>query len=204
MIGNLTIREDAGQQFVSLSGITAGIGENQLLTITANSSNKSLILNPTVTYSAPGPTGSLNFTPIANIFGSATIIVTVSDGQPANSTVSQSFIVMVDAVNDAPSFVKGADQVVDAGAVPRTVAGWATGISAGPGEEASQGVAFIVTNDMNSLFAEQPSIAVDGTLSYTPAADAHGVATVTVTLQDDGGTANGGVDTSDARPSRSR
>ena len=35
-----------------------------------------------------------------------------------------------------------------------------------------------------------------GTLTYTPAANANGVATVTVRLKDDGGTANGGVDTS--------
>ena len=34
------------------------------------------------------------------------------------------------------------------------------------------------------------------TLTYTPAANANGLATVTVRLKDDGGTANGGVDTS--------
>src|SRR5207253_345752 len=35
-----------------------------------------------------------------------------------------------------------------------------------------------------------------GTLTYTPAADANGAATVSVQIHDDGGTANGGVDTS--------
>jgi hypothetical protein len=38
--------------------------------------------------------------------------------------------------------------------------------------------------------------ATTGTLTYTPAANANGSATVTVTLFDDGGTANGGSDTS--------
>jgi hypothetical protein len=42
----------------------------------------------------------------------------------------------------------------------------------------------------------QPAVAPDGTLSYTLAADANGAATVTVTAHDDGGTANGGADTS--------
>ena len=36
----------------------------------------------------------------------------------------------------------------------------------------------------------------DGTLTYTAAVDGNGTATVTVVLMDDGGTANGGVDTS--------
>ncbi|GAK59765.1 fibronectin, type III domain-containing protein [Candidatus Vecturithrix granuli] len=36
-------------------------------------------------------------------------------------------------------------------------------------------------------------------VTYTPAANASGAATVTVTLTDNGGTANGGVDTSAAQ-----
>src|SRR5207248_5719627 len=48
----------------------------------------------------------------------------------------------------------------------------------------------------NALFSTQPAISPTGTLSYTPAANANGVATVSVTLHDNGGTANGGVDSS--------
>src|SRR2546430_13581610 len=43
------------------------------------------------------------------------------------------------------------------------------------------------------------SIAANGTLTYTPAAGATGTATVTVSLHDSGGTANGGIDTSAAQ-----
>ena len=60
----------------------------------------------------------------------------------------------------------------------------------------AQTVAFLVSNNNNSLFSVQPSISPDGTLTYTPASNAHGSATVTVRLQDNGGTAGGGVDTS--------
>jgi hypothetical protein len=45
------------------------------------------------------------------------------------------------------------------------------------------------------LFSVAPSIASDGTLSFTPNG-LTGTATVTVHVQDTGGTANGGVDTS--------
>ena len=47
-----------------------------------------------------------------------------------------------------------------------------------------------------SLFAVEPAIAADGTLTYTPAADANGTSTVSVKLTDDGGTGNGGDDES--------
>jgi hypothetical protein len=57
------------------------------------------------------------------------------------------------------------------------------------------------TNDNNSLFtaAGQPAISSDGTLSYTPAANASGTATVTLKATDDGGTEGGGADASAAK-----
>ena len=73
---------------------------------------------------------------------------------------------------------------------------WATAISAGPANESGQSVTFDVDNDNHALFSQQPAIAADGTLTYTAAAEANGSTLVTVTLQDNGGTDNGGVDTS--------
>ncbi|MCB1601903.1 MAG: GDP-mannose 4,6-dehydratase, partial [Xanthomonadales bacterium] len=104
------------------------------------------------------------------------------------------------SVNDAPSFVKGPDPTVleDAGA--QTVAGWATAISAGPADESGQTLTFNVTGNTNpALFAAGPAISPTGTLTFTPAADANGSATITLALMDNGGTANGGVDTSAAQ-----
>ena len=69
--------------------------------------------------------------------------------------------------------------------------------------ESGQTVNFLVSNDNNALFSAQPSVSSNGTLTYTPAANANGSATVTVQIHDNGGTANGGVDTS-ARPRPSR
>ena len=117
------------------------------------------------------------------------------DGQAA-SAAAVPVSVQVATVNDAPSFTKGADQVTDEDSGPHTIATWATSISPGPADEAGQSVDFLVTNDNNSLFSSQPAIAANGTLTYTPTPNAHGIATVTVRLHDDGGTANGGADTS--------
>lgn len=89
----------------------------------------------------------------------------------------------------------------DLAVVAQSISGRASGISAGPSDESGQQVSFEVTNDHDSLFtsAGQPAISSDGTLTYTPAADASGQATVSVKATDDGGTADGGVDTSDAQ-----
>src|SRR5262249_55766488 len=117
------------------------------------------------------------------------------DGK-TDSTASTVEINMT-AVNDPPSFTKGADQTVleDSGA--HTVPSWATGISAGPTNESSQTVSFQVTNNTNSsLFSAGPAVSSSGTLTFTPAANAFGSATITLVAKDDGGTANGGVDTS--------
>ena len=54
--------------------------------------------------------------------------------------------------------------------------------------EAEQTVTFIVSNDNASLFSVQPAVSPDGTLTYTPAAGANGVANVTVMAMDSGGT----------------
>src|SRR5205085_1186355 len=97
-----------------------------------------------------------------------------------------------------PTFNLGANPVTsleDAG--PQSIAGYASSISPGPtADEASQSVAFTVTNDNNALFSAQPSISSSGTLTYTSAPNANGSANITVVAQDNGGTANGGNDTS--------
>jgi hypothetical protein len=98
--------------------------------------------------------------------------------------------------NVAPSFTAGSDLDVAEDAGLQTISNWATNISPGPSTEAGQQVAFVVSTDNPTLFALQPTIAADGTLTFTPADNAHGIANVTVQLHDDGGTLRGGEDTS--------
>ena len=125
-------------------------------------------------------------------------------GDPAGSHQNPSDLVSnpatvgltVLAVNDVPSFTKGADQVANEDAATVTVSNWATGILAGPPDEAGQALTFNLTADDPTLFEVQPSVAANGTLTFKPALNQTGTATVTATLSDSGGTALGGVDTS--------
>jgi hypothetical protein len=99
-------------------------------------------------------------------------------------------------VNDAPGFVKGPDLVVPEDAGPQVVSGWGQGVSTGPMDEIDQRLSFIVSNDNPDLFSVQPEVSAEGTLTFLSAPNAHGTATVTARLMDDGGTAEGGADTS--------
>ncbi|HLN64146.1 MAG TPA: tandem-95 repeat protein, partial [Symbiobacteriaceae bacterium] len=139
--------------------------------------------------------GSFTYTPALNFNGTATFTYKVTDGslQSAAATVT----INITAVNDAPSFTVGPDKTVTENAGAQTFAGWATAISKGPADEAGQTVTFQVIGNSNpSLFSVPPAISPSGTLTFTPATNAVGSATITVNLRDSGGTANGGVDTS--------
>ena len=142
--------------------------------------------------------GKLSFTPGANFNGATSFNYNASDayGFAANAAT---VTLNVTPVNDTPSFSVGANQTVAEDAGSQSVAKFATNISAGPPNEAAQKLTFIVTNDNNALFSVQPAIDASGTLTYTLAPKAAGVATVSVKLQDDGGVANGGKDTSAAQ-----
>jgi hypothetical protein len=102
----------------------------------------------------------------------------------------------VNPVNDAPSFMKGSNLTVSHKDGAQTVEGWATSLSPGPANESGQSLSFLVSADPLERFATQPALSPGGTLTYSPKPGANGVATVTVRLQDSGGTANGGIDTS--------
>ncbi|MBN8694904.1 MAG: VCBS repeat-containing protein [Bacteroidetes bacterium] len=92
-----SICQNTGLQTINLSGIGTGSGnEVQTLTVTATSSNIGLIPHPTVTYTSPNATGSLSYTPVNGVSGTAIITVTVNDGASNNNIVTRTFTVTVD------------------------------------------------------------------------------------------------------------
>lgn len=200
--GDQTVSEDAGAQTVIgwATGISAGPSNESGQTLNFNVTN-----NTNAALFAAGPSvsasGDLSYTTVAGANGTADITITLMDnGGTANGGVDtsapQSFNISVTAINDAPSFIKGADETVleDAGA--QSVPGWATAISAGPPDESGQTLTFNITGNTNAgMFSAGPAIDSAGTLTYTAADDANGSADITVTLMDNGGTANGGADT---------
>ena len=123
---------------------------------------------------------------------------TVNGGTTAYSSSTATASITVKAVNDAPLIDIGSDQTTTADTTKQTVTGFATGFD--PGGDESQSISdFTVTNDANTLFDIQPDISDGGSLTYTPADGVQGTATVSVQVVDNGGTANGGTDTSSTK-----
>jgi VCBS repeat-containing protein len=154
-----------------------------------------IVTGPTYGLLALDPNGSFTYTPNANVNGTDAFQYQARDTAGALSEVA-TVTIAVTAVNDAPSFTVGADQSAAKDSGARIVAGWAGNVIAGPSDESLQALTFTVSNDNAALFAVQPAVAPDGTLTFTPATGATGTARVTVQLRDSGGTANGGIDTS--------
>jgi len=185
------------------TGISSGApNELQALTfqVTGND-NPSLFQTPPVISS----TGTLTYTPRADANGVANVTVILRDnGNTSNGGINTSdpvvLTITIDPVNDAPTFTKGVNQTINEDAAAVTVNGWATNIRTGPtttlANEGTQLATFLVSTNNDSLFSAAPTISPTGTLTYTAAPDAFGTAVVSVSLQDDGGTDNGGVDTS--------
>jgi uncharacterized delta-60 repeat protein len=173
---------------------------SQTLTFTLNTNNLALFaVQPAITLS--GTNGTLTFTPAVDQSGTAIVTATLQDsGGTVNGgqdTVTHTFTVTVLLVNHAPSFAKGPDQSVRVGSSLQTMTHWATQVSAGPASEASQIMTFTLTASNPALFSSLPALdTTSGNLTYTPATNQWGTATITATLQDNGGTANGGADTS--------
>lgn len=139
----------------------------------------------------------LTFEALPDANGSATITLRAIDQHGAFADHQLSLSIY--AINDAPSFMIDSDDIAVAGS-SRTVAGWASEISAGAPDEQGQELNFQIVNNSNeALFTTLPTIDSNGALSYELAPGVIGSADVTVRLTDDGGTANGGDDASDTQ-----
>ena len=206
-LGALARLEDASASSVALSGISDGNGGTQTLTVTATSSDTSLIPTPIVQYASPDAAGTLLVSSVAGRSGTATVTVR---GQDDGGTVDgglnfveQQFLVTVMPVNDAPTLSAPSNVTISdlgtalpgaANPTPRTVS--LTGISDGDG--GGQSLTLTATSG-NAAVLGHPAVLYDGGATATlslPVPVLHSDATVPVTVrvQDNGGTANGGVD----------
>ncbi len=195
-----SIAENSGARSVPnwASGVDRGAANESTQSISYVVTNDT---NPTLFTVGPAvsPTGTLTYTPAATKNGIATITLHIHDsgGTPGDPDgASETFTITVTGVNDPPTFIKGANQTALEDGGPQSVSGWATAISPGPSDESGQTVNFIVDTGVPDLFSSGPAVSPSGTLTFTPAANANGVSTVSVSLHDNGGIANGGDDTS--------
>ncbi|MCO8121425.1 tandem-95 repeat protein [Stieleria sp. TO1_6] len=134
---------------------------------------------------------SLDFQTAVNANGVATFTAQLfdvpTDGTPQASSTLRTFSVRVNAINDPPTFTPGGPIVIDEDSGPYSQV-WASGISPGPADEASQSVRFEVTTptDALALFQTLPEISDDGILRFVPASNANGTVDLSVVAIDSG------------------
>ena len=201
VVNPISLIENSPQQTVKLAGITDGIGDiGQGLSVTATSSNTSLIPNPVVNYTSPNSTGTFTYTPVPGNTGTATITLVVMDtGGTANggvNTFTESFVITVIPINHSPTLDPiNTPATIFENAPAQTIG--LTGIS--DGDNMTQ-FAVVTAVSSNPQLIQNPTVSytnpsTTGSLTYTPAANTSGTAKITVTVTDNGGTANGGINT---------
>lgn len=140
--------------------------------------------------------GSFTFTPDdSNANGTATFVYTVANG---SDTASAQVVLTIIPVNDAPTFVATSTMLqVIAGQQNVNIMQWANNISPGATNELTQTLNFQVLTSPAAFFTTPPQVdASTGNLTFTVSPSASGSATITVRLQDNGGTTHGGVNVS--------
>ena len=173
----------------NINNITFSIesSNTELISNNACDIDKSYISNSTIENCA------ITITPSSNLYGSSTITLTVFDSLMAS--YSRTFILEVYSSNDSPQFVSSAIPIIyeDDGEKRIKIA---ENIEPGPFNESGQQWIIQLNPSSSSLFAIGPDVTPDGIMSFTTAQNAYGSAVFNVSVQDDGGTDNGGNDTS--------
>ncbi len=149
--------------------------------LSLNSSNTSVITNAAVVWGGTAPNCTATITPVADANGSSTITVTVTDG---SLNAQSSFVLTVDAVNDAP--------------VISTIANTSTN------EDTAKAVSFTVTDVDSTLACSSANLSLSSSntsvvptanvvwsgsapncvATITPAANANGTSTIGITVSD--------------------
>jgi uncharacterized repeat protein (TIGR01451 family) len=189
-VGNRAILEDSTGTTIGLS--LGDVEAPAALILSGTSSNLTLVPNGNITFSQTTNTSrTVTIVPAPNQYGTTLITLTVTDANNASAT--DTFVLTVNGVNDPPTLAALSPLTINEDSGTTNVA--LSGISFGPSNEGQ-------TNRVTAT-SSQPGLIPDptvvysspnatGTLSFAPAANSNGIATITVTVND-GGTSNNAV-----------
>ncbi len=184
-IANLATEEDTPTDPIAFT-----VGDIETLTgsltVSVVSSNQTLVPDSNLMPGGSGANRTLTITPAAHQFGTATITVTVSDGA---ATASDTFVLTVNAVNDATTISDIADLATDEDTPTDPIA-----FTVGDVETPAGSLTVSVVSS-NQALVPDANLVLGGseanrTLTITPAANQFGTATITVTVSDGMATAS--------------
>ncbi|PQO37940.1 hypothetical protein C5Y98_07550 [Blastopirellula marina] len=180
-VDDQTIDQDTGTDPLAF---TIGDAESAVedLTVSVESDNPALVDPAGIIVSGEGADKTLIVTPLAGVTGTATITLSVSDGE---ETTTESFLLTVNevAVNTAPTITPVDDQTIDQDTGTDPLA-----FTIGDAESAVEDLTVSVESD-NPALVDPAGIIVTGegadkTLIVTPLAGVTGTASITISVSD--------------------
>ncbi len=178
-VASLTINEDS-----STGALAFTVGDAETaggsLAVTGNSSNPALVPTASIAFGGSGASRTVTVTPAAQQYGTAVITLNVSDG---SATTSSSFLLTVNAVNDAPLVSTVASLTINEDSSTGALA-----FTVGDAETAA-GSLTATGSSSNPALVPQTNIAIGGsgasrTVTATPAAQQNGTAVITLSVSD--------------------
>jgi uncharacterized repeat protein (TIGR01451 family) len=177
------IPDKATNEDVPLS-FSFNVGDASLITsVTATSSNTTLVPNnpANLSVTGTGSTRTLQITPVANLSGTTTITVTVNGAN--GQTMTDTFLLTVNAVNDAPTLIgTGIPDVT----VNEDSADTQVNLPAYFSDVDDATLIYTVQNNTNPGLFTSVSINGSGILTLDYAPNANGVADITIRARDAG------------------
>lgn len=178
-ITDVTIQEDSAGGSVTFQ-VSDVDNSTTSLTVSATSSNQSLIADGAIVVSGTGVSRTVSFTSASNVSGTATISIVLSDGL---NSVTQEFDVNVTPVNDAPTIGAISNVTIN----EDSVAGPIVFAIADVDNTFSQ--LTVTATSSNSDLIKSSNIRLGGSggnrvIRLNPVGNAFGTSTITVTVSD--------------------
>ncbi len=187
-VGDIILPMNAGLQTITLTGISKQNGDTEGLSLSVQTDNETLINNINVGDINQDNTAILQFAPATGEYGTAEILITLSDGLGNSTRINFYVFVKVLTMDDIP------DQSVLSTDPKQYVQ--VTGISDGTGVVNQLWLEVSTNNPDLILYLNVSGINPDGTatISFNPSGTNEGTATITVTLTDGVNTLTGTFD----------
>jgi hypothetical protein len=181
-ISNQTTDEDVAITTLPFTILDVDSAIDCTTSMTKSSSNAALIATAGIQITGSYPNCNVALTPVANASGTSTITLTVSD---TLLTASTTFVLTVNAVNDAPVITAVANQTILEDAATAALA-----VSFSDVDNTLTCASLTATSSNTALVANgSPGIVIAGTwpactIKLTPLANANGASTITLSVTD--------------------
>jgi VCBS repeat-containing protein len=180
------VADQATNEDTALNSVAVTINDpdstlNCASSLSGTSSDTNIITTGGITFGGTAPNCTVNFAPVANAHGAATITLTVSDG---TLSAQDTLVLTVNPINDAPVISTIGNQTLDedvaSSAIAFTISDVDNTLNCSTSMAKSSSVTSVIANAGISFAGTAPNC----TVTLTPVNNSSGSTTVTLTVSD--------------------